>query len=71
MGSIHMGHERGLAESWQRDRGLHENGVRRLRLLAERLPYLDFSVRGTPEELRAHTTEGDNEMGGETNDTQI
>ena len=35
MGNIHMGYEQGLAEGWQRDRGLHENAVAGLRLLAE------------------------------------
>ena len=34
MGTIHLGHEQGLAESWQRDRGLHENAVAGLRCIA-------------------------------------
>ena len=35
MGAIHLGHEEGFAESWQRDRGLHENTIEGFRLLAE------------------------------------
>ncbi len=33
MGAIHLGHEQGFAESWQRDRALHENACEGLRRL--------------------------------------